>query len=301
MGKKNVIGKINLLDSNNHVRIKTFSIKNNTDEKTYNFCDIRLDAKDLKEYIQEIQNYYLSEKENIFNAKAIEKYNSYNTYDKICYLKSTDMLVCKHLDKIEKAISSADKDGGASKYDSGLAIIADGIKLFSLSKPYRVYKHIFSFDKEKYKKCDEKFLVMPHAFDLMLLEDELYLLNSKAEKMFDFDRSYKNKSKTKIKKLKQYQIIDDIKYFEKISLKGHNPKKYYHFDDNKIRALSLNSATMKKVAERLPVNISKGNKQFVIKDDEKAAERLIKFFCGQVARDLLEDIAIEVPYIQPLE
>lgn len=173
--------------------------------------------------------------------------------------------------------------------------------MFSIIKPYKIYKHSFSLDGKKYKKNNGKFLVMPSEFDLIVLDNELYLFNNRAEKLFDFDRSYKNICKSKIENISNYEIIDDIEYFEEISLKGHNPKKYYHFDDEKVKKISANKQLIQEIAKRLMIKLSDDNSKFAIKYDEKSSVRLIKFFCGQIARDLLEEITIEVPYTQPLE
>ena len=301
MGIKNIKEKINLLESKNIV-VKTFRIKSQKEGLIYNFCDIKLYSKEMSEYIEEIKNHYINEEDAILKIKETEKYNGYNTYDKICNIMNSDKLVSDSLKKIEESIKSSNREGDATKYNSGIAIVSDEIKLFSVIKPYKVYKkRLFSLDGKKYKKVDGKFLVMPSEFDLIVLDNELYLFNNRAEKLFDFDRSYKNICKSKIANINTFKVIDDIKYFEEISLKGLNPKKYYRFDDKKVEKVCSNKQLIKKIAERLKINVSDDNSKFLIKDDEKAVEKLIKFFCGQVARDLLEEVAIEVPYTQPLE
>lgn len=99
--------------------MKTFRIKPRKEGLIYNFCDIKLYSKEMSEYIAEIKNHYINEEDAILKIKETEKYNGYNTYDKICNIMNSDKLVSDSLKKIEESIKSSNKEGDATKYDLG--------------------------------------------------------------------------------------------------------------------------------------------------------------------------------------
>ncbi len=295
---------LNELRSCSCLSLQILHIKNNkTSGTVYNSRELEIKPEgSLKELLNEIVDRYTNDKNGkLFDFTDVTQYDG-STNEKVIYkLGIQDDLIKEDYLKFTSSLSNPDCECDAMKFNQRAqayvikgVITHDGenkdIKLVVLRNPITVLKHKFYWSNGKFKKMDNKVISLTTGIDVLIFDDNVYMMTGAAEKLFNIERSYKLHCAGKLEKIKQADMIYDFDGFEKIAGGGHNPRKFLAFRDSSFDKLKdLNFR--RNIAERFRIPLC-GDKFDT--SETKNADKLIKLLCKKGMIDPFNESPMEV-------
>lgn len=250
------------------------------------------DEKGIKGIAGEIIDLYLKKKLDVFSN--IEQYNGNPIKQDICKLEINDTLINDDIKKLNEATVNANKEGNpldikASAYILEGIIKNSNIKIISVQNPIVTMKNKFGLNKRTFEIID-KVLYLKQTIDVIITDDMIYMLSDNAERLFNFEKSYKKVSKGKIELIKNLHIITNEENFEIYASKGFNPRKFLAFNDNYLEKLK-DKKIRKKIAGKFDIQIDKGK---FVTDNAEQVDKIVKVLCSKGMLDPFDQVPMEV-------
>lgn len=263
------------------------------DDIVYMLSRVELKKEEFRQnYIDSINKNYQKLKD-----EEVEEFNGYNDYSKICYISKNSEVIEDYLKVLIRASKNVDVESKCKdqekNYNKGILVQVNDTFFISLTKPFRTNKLQYAFDGRQYKKFDESFLVLKDNFDI-IIDSYVYFINKGAEKFFNIEKTYNKICDKCLEDVKNKDIIENFDVFEKVAKKGHNPQKFYSFNNEKLKSLSKDKIILKEISEKFGISLNDKNTRFVV--DDKSSERLIKILCDKAMTDPFNEKPVEVNY-----
>lgn len=295
---------LNNLRSCSCLSLQILHIKNNkTDGTIYNSRELEIKPEGcLKDLLNEIVDRYTNDKNGkLCDFSDVTQYDG-STNEKVIYkLSVQDNLIKEDYLKFTSSLSNPDCECNATDFNKKAqayvikgVITDDGenkdVKLVVLRNPITVLKHKFYWSNGKFEKMDNKVISLTTGIDVLVFDNNVYMMTGAAEKLFNIERRYKLYCAIKLEQIKQSDMIYDFNGFEKTAESGHNPRRFLAFRDNsfdKLKDLDFR----RNIAKRFGIPLC-GDKFDT--SEVKNAEKLIKLLCKKGMIDPFDESPMEV-------
>lgn len=306
------------LDDKEEWSVQLLRIKNPRNSSTvYAARDIALYPEGaLLEFVKAVKKYYLEGS----NAK-IRQYEDVHQYDgtamsTIIYkLPSNHELIAHEYLGLNDCLAESQTDGNPFDFAANAFVLSGiiylpqqycddihsegydaSVRLICLQNPVSVLKHKFLYDEGTFREIKDKVLSIRPFFDVLIIEDSVYMLTLAGEKLFNMERSYKAICSDKVFEIEHKGIINDPGTFSNVAHSGQNPRKFTAFRDDYFARLVEYPEDRLRISQRYGIPMS--GDQFDT-TTEDGSRKLIKFVCGKGMRDAFEDIPVEVDGTRP--
>ena len=138
-----------------------------------------------------------------------------------------------------------------------------------------------------FEEISDKVLSLRPTIDVVVFNDNIYMLTLAGENLFNMERSYKAICTTKIDTINE---CNDFDAFSAIARSGHNPRKFVSFNDAHLQKLK-NANSRKKMAKKFNIPLD-GDKFDTTNPD--ASDKLVKLLCDRGMVDPFDDNPMEV-------
>ena len=257
-------------------------------------------ANKLDEFISEISIRYTDDDKGILKSfLGVTDYDG-STIDKTVYtLSVNNELIQSEYNNLITAIATPDSEINPLEFKpqayllKGIINIDNSdypVKLISMQNPITILKHKFCMQNGTFQEISDKVLSLRPTIDIVIFDGYVYMLTLAGENLFNMERSYKAICTTKIRSIKDCNILTDFDAFSAVAGSGHNPRKFVSFNDSHLQKLK-NANTRKKMAKKF--NISLDGDKF---DSKKAdtSDKLVKLLCDRGMVDPFDDNPMEV-------
>lgn len=217
-------------------------------------------------------------------------------------LNFENILISEALNKLLAAISDPDVEANPLEFSPQAYIVKGNImvdekeinvKLISMNKPLTTLrnKYILKIYKtSQFEEITDQVLSLRNAFDVIIIDNNIYFLTLAAEKLFNLEHTYRKICEEKVNLICDKNLISDNDNFKKIASSGHNPRKFISFNDKGLSFLE-NETILTDLAPKFSLIIKNGK---IDTSDEKTSQNLIKLLCRKGMEDPFEHIAVEV-------
>ena len=269
-------------------------------DKTIENCELliikvargeRYDTKKIhfasKNEVNEIINDIKLQLQNngVFEMDIVE-YNGIINSNEISKV-SLDSNIYSNVNKFILEVSTNDNtDADFTVFKNGYClkgqIDSNNIYIVSLKPTIREIKKAFDLvSKNKFKKCNSKFLKLSSSIDLIVFDDTAYFLSTNIEKYLKLDRTFKTICANSLKKIEMNNIISNFENFAKFAQVGQNPRLFYNFNEESIKIFNENKEKWHKLCEEFRINIDKDGRILINSSEKSQVNRVIKFLCGK--------------------
>ncbi|MDD3138009.1 MAG: DUF4868 domain-containing protein [Lachnospiraceae bacterium] len=254
----------------------------------------------MKKFIIEISQRYTDGQQAILKSYLnVIDYDG-STMDKTLYKLQTDSeLIKSEYDTFLKAIAEPDVEANPLEL-SFQAYLLKGIvgiegnevpiKLISMQNPITKLKHKFMMNDGEFSEIEDKVLSLRPTFDVVIIDDCVYMLTLAAENLFNMERSYKAICSSKIEAICESEIVTDTQAFNAIAGSGHNPRRFVSFNDTYLQKMK-NKSSRRKMANQF--NITLDGDRFDTSKPE-VSEKLVKLLCSKGMINPFDDKPMEV-------
>jgi hypothetical protein len=243
--------------------------------------------------------------------ESVESYNPYNPNQVINKFNISDTLINESIKLLQQSLHHVNnktcfKDMKCNSYLIQGSYKEDGstehiISFITIKTPFYNFKNkkIFKAYERELKKVTETLFNFTNTFDILIIDQTVYMISSNCERFLNLEKSYRKKCSDKLQEISKADIIEDFPDFESAATCGYYPRRFATFNDEKFKAIQK-IPMRKKVAEKLGISLNSKN-QFIVKN-EKLKARLVKTLCDKTRIDFINDNALcEVPASKPLE
>lgn len=254
----------------------------------------------MEKFILEISKRYVEGQKAILKSYLNVMDYDGSTMDKTLYkLRIDSELIKSEYDKFLEAIASPDVEINPLEFSfqayllKGIVEI-DGneipVKLVSMQNPITKLKNKFLMNGGEFTEIEDKVLSLRPTFDVVIVDDCVYMLTLVAENLFNMERAYKAISVAKIEAICESDIVTDIQMFGNIAGSGHNPRKFVSFNESYLRKLQ-NKSFRRKIANKF--NLPLKEDRFDTSKTE-VSDKLVKLLCSKGMLDPFDDKPMEV-------
>lgn len=223
-----------------------------------------------------------------------------STVDKTIYkLTIGNNLISTEYPALIKAIGNPDSEVDPLEF-SAQAYILNGIisidkeelsvNLISMQNPVTSLKHKFLSADGTFKEISNKVISLRTAIDVVIVDDNVYMLTLAGENLFNMERAYKSVCKKEITNIAYLNIINDVEAFRSVASHGHNPRKFVSFNKSHLQKLK-DVNNRKKISKKFHIPLD-GDKFNVSKSE--VADKLVKLLCDRGMVDPFDDNPMEV-------
>lgn len=254
----------------------------------------------LTNFLIEISEKYCSTDKGL--EKMYESVTNYDgsTNDKTIYkLNAESELISDEYSNFITAIGKPDAEVDPLKFSAnayviiGKMILGDdelSVKLISMQNPITTLKHKYLCSKGTFQEISDKVISLRTTIDVVVINENVYMLTLAGEKLFNMERAYKAICKRQITNIVDADIINDAEMFNSIASCGHNPRKFISFNEShlqKLKAISSRRKISKKFS--IPLDGDKFDMKY-----PGTADKLVKLLCDRGMVDPFDDLPMEV-------
>lgn len=147
--------------------------------------------------------------------------------------------------------------------------------------------------KNAVAQFEEPLLQFNAVFDCMVIGNNLYGMNLNFESIFNLPYTRKVLTEASLTKIESYDIIEEnsLKNLKEFSMKGHNPKRYLTFQEDRLEVLK-DLRKRKNRAALLELKLDPDSKKFILETDEEA-KQLVNYLCKKLATDIEDNTKVE--------
>lgn len=254
----------------------------------------------LKELISQLATRYLEV--GIDRFDAVDEYTGDVVSNVIYKLSTTSELIHDSWEMLKNAVANPDTEEGIrgikfSGYIISGSIALDDrdveVKMISMGSPTTVLrnKYIFNHPSQCFKEIADPVFSFKQTLDALIIDDVFYILTMQAENLFNMERAYKKKCEIKVDQTVQVLEMTNPDAFRRMASSGANPRRFISFNENRLSVLK-DKRTRRKYATMFMIKTTPQGD--IDTDDEKSAERLVKFLCNKAAIDPVENEPKEV-------
>ena len=255
----------------------------------------------LKELILQLSTHYLSE-EGIDKFDTVDEYTGDVVGNVIYRLPTTSDLIHEAWETLKSAIANPDTEEDilgmrfSGYIISGTISLAIGdvqVKMVSMGSPTTVLrnKYIFNHPTRNFNEITDPVFTFKPTLDAIIIDEVVYFFTMQAENLFNMERAHKKVCEIKVGQTISALEMTNPDSFKRIASSGANPRRFVSFNEARLNVLK-DRRTRKKYASMFKIKTTDdGN---LDTDDEKSAERLVKFLCNKAAIDPVENEPKEV-------
>ena len=246
------------------------------------------------------KNYVDFDKEKFKDFEDIVEYNGAVLENTIYSFNSSNELISDAFKKLTNAFCDSKNKKDPFEFQANGYVFCGkisvdnetkSIELISIKKPVSNLKYKYAWDKgNKFKAIPDKVLSLNKNIDVIIYDNNIYLLTLDGEKLFNLESAAKKKSQETIKSIKKYNIFSNYDSFSKVANEGFNPRRFLSFNEETIKALEDDS-TRVNMAKSFNINLKEGNFDT---DDKINCEKIIKLICDRAMFDPINNTAREV-------
>lgn len=254
----------------------------------------------LKDVVGEITEHFVAgENYELKSYLRVQDYDGTTEGNVIYKLNAQNSLISEEYDALINALANSEQEADPlSQKLQAYVIMGDieigdekiGIKMISMQNPITILKHKFFHENNTFKEIESKVLSLRPAFDILILNDEIYFFSMAGEKLFNMDRAYKAVCENKVAMLEESGILFDSSVFGNVARTGHHPRMFVSFNEKRYQRLK-NKKERKRYAELFEIPMKEG--KFDISETE-AADKLVRLLCNKGMVDPFEDLPVEV-------
>lgn len=141
-------------------------------------------------------------------------------------------------------------------------------------------------------RFEEPLLQFNAIFECIVIDNNLYGINLNFEPIFNLPYTRKKLTKANLTEIKESGIIEKDSYtiLENFSLKGHTPKRYLTFQEDRLEKLK-DLRKRKPRAGKLGLKLNQDGK-FILETDGDA-KQLVNYLCKRLAVDIEDNTTVE--------
>lgn len=292
---KKVLTGIKCMDS---LSVQLLRVTNNRKGTVYYARQIQIHPeKELYEYIES-----MCDGINVVVEKTegIDDYCGDIVKGCIYKLSIHNDMILDYYDSLLNATSNPSIEGDVIKQNWNALLLKGYIKidgtekeimLVSMKSPVSILKNKFVISERNcFTKLDKPMLTLNKNIDAIIVDNTLYMLTMQAENLFNMERSYRKRCETKVDEIIKLGILTNSDSFNKIATHGQNPRRFVTFNQGRLDAIK-NPNSREKYMQMFRINM-KNNR--IDTEDEKSAERLVKFLCEKAMLDPIDEEPREV-------
>lgn len=283
--------------------LQLLQIKNSKKTGTiYNAREIDLyPSGAVKDVLDEISKKYLSNDKGL--DKMFDRVIEYDgsTDEKTIYkLKSEDTLIVDPYLKFIEAIANPDTEVDPLRFSANAYVIKGdlsidkkeySVQLISIKNPIVTLKNKYISFQGAFKEISNKVLSIKTLIDVVVIDNNIYMLTLLGEKLFNMDRAFKKVCNNQIKNIIDTNIISNNDKFSEIASCGHNPRKFVSFNESRLEKLEV-IETRKIISKKFNIPLCKDNKFDTSIED--SINKLVKILCNRGMVDPFDNIPMEV-------
>lgn len=254
----------------------------------------------LKELILQLATRYLEEGLDGFDS--VDDYTGDVVGNVIYKLSTTSELIHNSWEILKNAIANPDTEDDIRGIKFSGYIISGSIALddrdvevimVSMGSPTTVMrnKYILNHPSQCFKEITDPVFSFRPTLDAIIIDDMFYILTMQAENLFNMERAYKKICEIKVDLTIEALEMTNADAFRRIASSGANPRRFISFNKNRLNVLK-DKRTRRKYASMFMIKTTPQGD--IDTDDEKSAERLVKFLCNKAAIDPVENEPKEV-------
>ena len=250
----------------------------------------------VHEHVIDIKKKYTDGYNPIFS-----KYSDLRDYDgtaennTIYRLNPEWKLIEENYARFSAAMMDCEQEGELLK-DKYSAYIISGIlngkpiHLISMHNPFVNVKKKLILSDSKFKPVDKPMLSLRTSVDVMIFDDEIYMLSMAGENLFNLERAYKAVCEYSVTTIIDSGILSNIEIFRKIATSKSNPRRFISYNEKYLEKLK-NKRIRGKIAKKFEIPLIDGNFD---SETEEASERIVKVLCGKGMLDPFDANPMEV-------
>jgi hypothetical protein len=242
-------------------------------------------------------------------GNIIQVYTGDNSDKVVNKLSTSSSLICDSWAALKQSFSCSDdtSDIKTLKFNACIFIgtynNAQGTPeniyfLFKRNPVKSMKKNRFTFKDNVIVETSDPLIQFPNSFDAMIYKNNLYMINSNCENVFNIEYYYKTICQNSLNIIEQLDIVCDIDAYKTYALAGHTPRNFTTYDSNIVSNLSNNSYKLKFESE-LNIPIDSTSQKFNL-SDPKNARTFTLAICGKIKNNMFENTFCEVPMSTPL-
>ena len=255
----------------------------------------------LRDLIMQLSDFYLSEN-GIDKFDAVDEYTGDVVGNVIYKLPTTSSMIHEEWEALKSVTADPDteEDIRGIRFSgyiiSGTISLDIGdvqVKMVSMGSPVTVLRnrYVFNHPARYFKEIIDPIFTFRPALDALIIDEMVYFFTMQAENLFNMERAHKKVCEIKVNQTISALGMTNPEAFKRIASSGVNPRRFVSFNEARLNVLK-DKRTRKKYASMFKINITDdGN---IDTDDERSAERLVRFLCNKAAIDPVENEPKEV-------
>lgn len=246
--------------------------------------------------------------ENYLSDNGIGKFDTVDEYtgdvvgNVIYKLSTTSDLIHEAWEVLKGAIANPDTEENIQGMRFSGYIISGNIsldtrdvkvKMVSMGSPTSVLrnKYVLNQPTHYFKELTEPVFSFSPTIDALIIDEEVYFFTMQAENLFNMERAHKKVCEIRVNQTINALEMTNSDKFKRIASSGANPRRFISFNEARLGVLK-DRRTRKKYASMFKIITTDDG--LLDTDDEKSAERLVKFLCNKAAIDPVENEPKEV-------
>ena len=267
---------------------------------TYFVRDIEINPySSFTDYLKDVSDTYLGDKVSKLNTyQRICNYDGSNVGDFIYKLKIAELELNDLFDSLINAINNPDKEDNIDEKFNAYVISGEmlcsgkthKVIIITVKNPLIVLKHKFGYENGVFKKNKAITLSLNTFFDILIIDNDVYLFNLSGEKLFDLERTYRQICDNVSNEICAMNLFTDANCYKELASKGHNPRRFLSFNQSKLDYVKK-SSNLSEIAEQFGISLKDGK---VDTSDEKNVDKFVKYLCDKGMVDPVDKTPREV-------
>lgn len=255
----------------------------------------------LTSFMKEVVKTYIGENKSLVNAfpNGVIEYDGTTIQGTVYKLSCESELIADEYQALIRALATPDMEFDPLKLDARAYLVTGHVslngeekyvKFISMRCPIATLKHKFLCTEGKFKEITNKVISLRTSIDVIIIDETVYLLSLEGENLFNMERAYKTVCIRKLEEIERCDMVSSFPEFSNIAKKGHNPRRFIAFNDERLKKLE-NQENRKKMAAKFNIPMV-GEKFDTSRSD--VSEKLVKLLCNRGMMDPFDDSPVEV-------
>lgn len=147
-------------------------------------------------------------------------------------------------------------------------------------------------------KTTEPLVQFGKCFDVLIVDNTLYSINTNFESIFNIEYSHKIVCHERLSELETADIVDDIDSYKTFASSGQNPKKFITYNPEIVKKLKKQKYK-DLLKNRLHIPVNPATNKFDL-SDPKNAKNFTLAICDKAKNNMFDSGVCEVPSSSPI-
>lgn len=310
MSLDNITSKLELISNLNNWQIYAIKFRTKNDKIEYKASPLNFESE---VEATRIVNAMVANFNDITLKKkkyTVEEYTGYNPDSAICKIPINDEMIKESLLTLDESILNEERNEFVTdqRYNSylikGVYETENNkidIKFITIKTPFYNYrnKKMFKLKQEVLKPLDDTILNFACYFDILILNDILYLINHSGETFLNIEKHYKKKCRDKLHDIERADFISNYSCFSEVVSKGQYPRYFISFSDSRFEMFK--DPARREEASRISHLRLNADGHLEV-ENAKDSLLLLKTLCYKTLNDPYEGNKLcEVSNVKPME